>query len=96
MKDHWHFIDEPLERDVRFFSAKFGLNRTGFRMLMECPIVSEHVHKLNYSEATAKDLMEALQPAFDAAYDGDRSIPRNALLRVIHKLKLTIAEKPES
>ena len=41
---------------------------------MECPIVSEHVHKLNYSEATAKDLIEALQPAFDAAYKGN-SLP---------------------
>lgn len=78
-------IAEEYENDVWFFSDKFNLNRTTFRLLMSFPIVYENVHKLDHDTTSAEDLYMALIPALHS-YKPPQ-VPRTALNACMNRLK---------
>lgn len=62
LKDTTHqYISDDMEKDVWFYSNKFGLNRLRFRIIMSIPQVANSIHKLNYDEASAAVLLGVLQ-----------------------------------
>lgn len=61
---HMYEINEVLERDVYYFSRKFGLSRVNLRIIMHSPMVANIIHGLDY-DVTARELYDALLPAYE-------------------------------
>ncbi len=92
-------ISEALEKDVWFFSKKFGLTRMSFRSIMRSPMVANAVHSLSY-DATAQELYDALLPAYEFSrseqnrVSGENQVSRHCINGCMNHLRRIIESEP--